>query len=360
MRAASKNLTLRVHKASGQAYINVAGRRKYIGRADLPDVKERYQRALAELAANGIAGGSVAVLSVAELLAAFLEHYEANYFGSDANGGRRLRFCKAVIKPVRELYGRSLVEDFGPKRLRAVQHVFVGKGWSRAFVNRSVVFVKSVFRWGMGRELVNESVVRRLEAVEPLKHGQTTAPEMERVKPVSDDAVNKTLPYLTRTVRAMVELQRLTGMRPQEACDVRVCDIEVAGKVWIYRPAKHKSKWRGEVREVILGPRAQRVLQPFLTTNTQTYVFSPADSVQEHRDRRTAARKTPLGQGNSIGSNRVEKPKRGAGEHYTSDAFGAAITYACSRAFPVPDGADATEAAAWRKANWWRACPVDS
>jgi len=189
MRARSNNPLLRVHKATNTAYINVAVRRLYIGRAGLPDIKERYQRALMELVANGGTDKAPDTLTDGELLAAFLEHFEANYFGSEANRGRRFRFCKAIIRPVRELYGRTLVRDFGPNRLRAVQQTFVGRGWSRSFINRSVVFVKSIFRWGMGRGIVHETVVRRLEAVEPLIQGQTPAKEMERVRPVCKEMI---------------------------------------------------------------------------------------------------------------------------------------------------------------------------
>jgi integrase len=76
--------------------------------------------------------------------------------------------------------------------------------------------------------------------------------------------VEATLPYLLPPVQAMVRLQLHTGMRPGEACALRACDLDTAGTVWVYRPARHKTAWRGKARVVAVGPRAQEVLRPFL------------------------------------------------------------------------------------------------
>jgi hypothetical protein len=54
------------------------------------------------------------------------------------------------------------------------------------------------------------------------------------VKPVPDDHVNAVLRFLPPTLRAMVELQRLTGMRSGELCVLRSCDVDSApGKIGI-------------------------------------------------------------------------------------------------------------------------------
>jgi integrase len=37
----------------------------------------------------------------------------------------------------------------------------------------------------------------------------------------------------------MIELQPLTGMRPGEACAMRVRDIDTTDKAWVYRPFQH-------------------------------------------------------------------------------------------------------------------------
>jgi integrase len=62
----------------------------------------------------------------------------------------------------------------------------------------------------------------------------------------------------------MVELQRLTGMRPGEACRLRLAEVDRTGEVWVYRPAHHKTAHHGKARVIHLGPRAQSLIAAFL------------------------------------------------------------------------------------------------
>jgi len=43
-------------------------------------------------------------------------------------------------------------------------------------------------------------------------------------------------------VWAMVELQWLTGMRSGEVTRMRTGEIDTTGKLWIYRPSRHKTQ----------------------------------------------------------------------------------------------------------------------
>ena len=97
-----------------------------------------------------------------------------------------------------------------------------------------------------------------LSAVSGLKAGRSDAVESEPVKPVPNEIVEATLPFLSRHVRAMVELQLRTGMRPGELCAMRTRDIDTRGDVWTYRPLQHKNAHHGHERVVLLGPRARR------------------------------------------------------------------------------------------------------
>jgi integrase len=44
--------------------------------------------------------------------------------------------------------------------------------------------------------------------------------------------VEGTLPYLSPTIRAMIELQLVTGMRPGELCQLRPMDVNRDSEVW--------------------------------------------------------------------------------------------------------------------------------
>jgi integrase len=117
---------------------------------------------------------------------------------------------------------------------------------------------------GVENELVPPQVLHGLQAVAALRKGRTTAPESKPVKPVPDEHVDPILPLVARQVAAMIRLQRLAGMRPGEVVIMRPGDVDRSGTVWIYRPGKHKTDYRGHEREIYLGPQAQEVLLPWL------------------------------------------------------------------------------------------------
>src|SRR5207248_1684941 len=101
------------------------------------------------------------------------------------------------------------------------------------------------------------------------------------VGPAPDAHVEAVLPHLQPTVRARVELQRLTGMRPGEVRLRRRADLETAGPVWFYRPPARKVAYAGRGRVVPLGPKARAALGPFLTADPLALVFTPARAREE-------------------------------------------------------------------------------
>jgi integrase len=148
--------------------------------------------------------------------------------------------------------------------------------------------------------------------------------------------VDAVKPFVSRQVWTMIELQRLTGMRPGEVVAMRGRELNRGGKVWLYTPAQHKTRHRGHKRIVYLGPQAQEVLTPFLKLNPDACFFSPADAEAERREERAAARKTPLSTGNRPGTNRRRSPRKTPGERYTVESYGRAIKDACQWAFEMP------------------------
>ncbi|MGL4513026.1 MAG: tyrosine-type recombinase/integrase [Lacipirellulaceae bacterium] len=128
----------------------------------------------------------------------------------------------------------------------------------------------------------------------------------------------------------MVELQRITAMRPGEVCQMRAIDIDRSGNVWVYVPREHKTEHHGHVRRVYLGPQAQGVLQPWLHAEPEAYLFSPREAVAEQRAAARAARKTkvqPSQQRRATGG-RGRAPQ----ECYTTDSYYYAIRRACGKA----------------------------
>ena len=73
-----------------------------------------------------------------------------------------------------------------------------------------------------------------------------------------DEHVAAVLPKVNSVVRAMIQVQELAGMRPQDVRNMRTCDIDMTGDVWVYKPWTHKTEHRGHVRRIAIGPRPKR------------------------------------------------------------------------------------------------------
>ncbi|GAF71562.1 unnamed protein product, partial [marine sediment metagenome] len=152
------------------------------------------------------------------------------------------------------------------------------------------------------------------------------------VKPVAAAYVEAVLPHVTAQVRAMIRVQELAGMRPQDVRNMRTCDLDMSGDVWVYTPWTHKTEHHGHIRRIAIGPRAQAILWPFLKPDdTTAYVFSPKEAVAAERSERARHRKTPRTPSERA-QRRKQKPKRAPGDQYTKTGYESAIRRACKKA----------------------------
>ncbi len=123
-----------------------------------------------------------------------------------------------ALHPLRQLYGDTLAREFGPLKIKAVRQRMVETlDLSRGVINARIKRNKEFFKWAVGEELVPPAVSHALRDVTGLRRGRTTAREAPPVKQV--------LPHLAPQVAALVQLQRLTGMRPGEVVITRACDL---------------------------------------------------------------------------------------------------------------------------------------
>lgn len=363
------------HKQSGRAravWTDQTGVRHQTllpGRYESPESLAAFAKLQAEVVSLAVVAldrpASAQSLTVNEVLLAFMGHALQHYQREDGEPSDELRHLKTVCRYVRELYGSTPAIDFGPKALKAVRERFIVQGWCRKTVNARVERVRRVFKWAVAEELVPPSVYQALAAVQGLQHGRTRSRESLPVRPVEDAVVDATLAHLNRHVRGLVEFQRYTGCRPGEACRLRRCDIDMSGSVWLYKPAHHKTAWKGKSRTIALGPKAQALLKVFFTPDATDYLFSPRRAVEEIREERRANRKTPCypshmrrNEAKRVGTKRLRPPA----EKYNRLGYLTAITRACDRAFALPP-----ELAPWRKhdgrvesrAEWWERLDED-
>jgi integrase len=325
------------HSASGQAVVCIHGKDYYLGPWRSLASRAEYDRLIAEYLASGrqnVAAGEA--LTVVELSRQFKQHVNAYYIHADGTPTSEGKNFVPPLDLLVRLYGTTPASTFGPLALEAIRLKMIELGWCRSNINRHIARIKMMFKWAVAKQLIPASVHHALTAVAGLRAGRSDAKESEPVKPVDSAVVDATLDHLSSVIAGMVQVQRLTGARPGEVCNMRTADIDQIGKVWVYKPVSHKTAHHGHQRTIFVGPKAQEVLRPFLKPlNPTAFIFSPKDAVAERAELLHEARLdggTPLNEGNRPGTNRVRKPRRQAGDFYTSTAYARAISRAADSA----------------------------
>jgi integrase len=328
----------RRHK-SGQARVTLEGKTHYLGKFGTAASKEAYNRLIQEWLARGRQlPQPAAQRTVNDLILAYVRGRQAG--GGGPKEGEA--YCQRhAFRVLRELYGRTRAQEFGPKALQVVRQAMVEKGWCRGYVNRQVDRVRRLFRWATSEELIGPEVYQALRAVPGLRRGAPGARESEPVRPVPEVFVEAARPFMPPPVRAMVDLQLLTGMRPGEVCIMRGMDLDMSGKVWTYRPGSdqgpygtHKTAHRGKDRIVYLGPRAQEVVRAWLREDLIAYLFRPADALATRHAEARRNRKTPLYPSHvrRLAQGRKADRKRAPRPRYDVRTYRQAIVRACRKA----------------------------
>lgn len=323
----------RRHKSSGQAIVTLNGKDHLLGPYGTVPSRNRYNRLIAEWLANGRQlPRPDAPVQVCEVLAAFLRHARGYYRTPQGVPSNELAVFKSIMRTVNRLYGDVPATAFGPLALKSVRENMIEAGLTRNVVNNYTQRVKFIFKWAAENEIVPASIWHGLSAVAGLRAGRSAARESEPVKPVPIDHVHAVLPFVSRQVGAAIRLQLLTGARPGEILAMRGRDLDTTGKLWTYLPPHHKTAHYGHDRKIMLGPKAQEIVRPFLVGDLELPLFSPDEAERIRREKMHAMRKTPMSCGNRPGSNRKRIPRRRAGDAYGVDAYRRAITRACEKA----------------------------
>jgi integrase len=329
----------RLHKATKQAVVTLpvpgGGRRDYyLGNYGTPESRAAYRRVIAEATTGGgvtAPADGTADPTIAEMLLRYFDHARTHY--RDPVTGQptgELHVMKEVIKSLRTLYGPTPAREFTPLSLKAVRQKMVDRGLSRGVINSRVNRVRRVFKWAASEMLVPFLTYQALTTVQALGRGRSAAREVEPVRPVDMAHVEATLPFLPRHVAGLVRLLAVTGMRPGEACRLRMKDVDVTDDGWVYKPDRHKTAYAGIVRAIPLGPKAQAVVREFAPANLEEFVFSPSRARAERYDRIRSKRQTPVQPSQVNRSKRA--PRKLPGAAYTTTSLSQAVRLAVIRA----------------------------
>lgn len=326
---------------NGQAFIEHFSipnnsHRLYLGKYGSEESRKRYAEVVKQIISTGritpFSPETAPDSTIDELTLAYLDFAEG-YYGRKPNGkpGKALDGMIRALRPLADLFGSVAGTAFGPLALSTYQNHLVERGYARTHVNQQTLRVKRFFKWCCANERLPADLYHKLLCVSGLKRGRTKARESAPIGPVLPSVVDATLKHVSPTVAAMIQIQRLSGMRPNEVCIMRTCDIRTAGDVWLYSPSTHKNAWRGQALVKALPRTAQEILKPFLRPNPEEFLFSPIEAEEWRQSERRKNRKSPMtpSQAKRKAKKIQKRPKRNC---YDPDSYRKAIGYGIKKA----------------------------
>ena len=132
----------KLSQAPGQAIVTLSGRGPHGTKAS----RIEYDRHVGEWLAAGrqsVVGDTESVITVNELLLRYWRFAE-HYYRKNGMPTNELGNIRYALRPVRELYGRTPAEDFGPLALKSIQQRFISDGICRGQINQRIGRIKRV------------------------------------------------------------------------------------------------------------------------------------------------------------------------------------------------------------------------
>ena len=217
-----------LHKGSGQAYVTLNGKPRYLGKHGSAQSKARYKELIDDWSLRRDAL-KVVELTVGELVLLYWEFAKGHY-RKHGKPTSEIGCIKTILRYL-ATYRATRVLDFGPKKLAAIRQSMIVDGHCRKSINKHLGRVRRVFSWAVAEEYCTPAVLMALKEVKGLQRGRTDAVEMAPVTPVSPDRVDAVRPYVTAPVWAMIQVQLFTGMRPGEVLVMRRKNLNMNGDV---------------------------------------------------------------------------------------------------------------------------------
>ena len=327
-----KNKPPKYSKLKQYAVVYFQGKIHYLGSYGSPESKAAYARFVAESRVDPILlqpqeGETV---TIPDLVAAFFEHAKPTL--DDATFGHYRTIAGDFLL---KLYGDAAVDDFKPRSLKLVRSEMIqSRRFCRNVINAYTRRIVSLFHWGVSEELVNPNTHLALKAVKSLPKGYPGTYDNPEREEVPDEVIKRTLPFLAPTVAAMVQVQRLTGMRPSEVCKMRVGDIDKTrdAELWYYVPESHKTEEYIGKKAIPLGKPEQDLITPYLVgKKPNEAVFNPQTAMEERNAIKRANRKTKRTPSQQARDEARAKNPKQYNETYDENSYRKAIEYGIKR-----------------------------
>lgn len=286
---------------SGQARIRFRGRDYYLGVHGSDASRQEYARLAKEFASNPHrtlpTKPPTSAVTIAELVVLWHE------------GAPKTNETEQVLgaaKPLIRRYGDFPAAEFDAEMLESLREELITcswmnaeelaerakrkklPGWSRNHVNHQINRIRRIFRWAERKKKVPRGTWEHLRTL-PRLGKDSAARKNPKRRPVEDADVEKTLPYLSLMVAAMVRVQVAAGMRPSELVKMRAKDVNQSGEVWTYRLDEFKTDHLDDADDwqtVMLGPDAMASLMPWLDAaaviGPDTFIWRPKPGVPDN------------------------------------------------------------------------------
>ena len=264
-----------IHKASGNARTRIGGKVVWLGRYNTAESRNRYAAVIEEWRRNLVMTNETDIqqrirgeLLIDEAIADYLDWCELRY----VKRGRQtseVDIQRLAMTYLSESYGDLKVSEMSPLKLSKLVDRMIAADLMRSTANALQSRIVHLFRWLSAREKCPISVHQALSAVEHLRSGRPTdsgliAREPAEVEPVPLKDIATTLRHLTPVMQDMVRLQRLTGARPGEICNLRPEQVKRNADDWLWRPP-HKMEHNPRIkRRIQIGPRARLIMGKYL------------------------------------------------------------------------------------------------
>ncbi len=333
------------HKTRNKAFVLIRdenGKRRQVylsGLFNSPESRRAYRQIVAAYMTGELippSGGSAERnpgIGIEELVSRFLHWASGYYKKPDGTPTGEFSNFKFAVRPLLALYRDESVSRFGPLKLKKVREEMISHGSARTYINSQVRRLKQIFKWGVAEELVPPTVYHGIQTVVGLKRGRTEAPETDPILPAEWSDVKAVLPKVSRQIAAMIQIQWQCGCRPSEVCQMRTGDIDRKGPIWLYRPQVHKTQHHNRIRTIVLGPKAQQVLKPFLRLDPNQYLFQSAEVDAERRHVMRQSRKSRVQPSQILrGEEVLRNPRRKFKPCFSVSSYNQCIRRACKEA----------------------------
>ena len=283
------------HRKTGHARLRVNGKEYWLGRFGSREAEERYTEHLQAWVASGGKSADITPtdkpaasppvsrqqlaaplptqrLTVGDLILRYVLELKKGKTDAQLKATSKWWLVRMVDSALRTR--RTMpAKEFGPKALKAVRDELAttprkakigGKRVMRTrwMVNRVTKETVRMFRWAVSEELIEPAQLTALQTVEILKEGDTPARESIGREPVGDEQIEQACQYLPPVVADLIRFVRLTGVRPSEACRLRMADVDTTVRpCWRWVLSKHKTKHLGKVWDHAIGPKAQAIVE---------------------------------------------------------------------------------------------------